>query len=65
MDSFYVEMVSWQRPQRVKILIPNLTEYKIYSWNLGYHVIKMNAHPPNTYKAIFSIKELINDIVTS
>ena len=45
MDSFYVEMVSWQRPQRVKILIPILTEYKIYSWKLGYRVIKMNAHP--------------------
>ena len=44
-DSLYVEMVSWQRLQRVKILIPNLTEYKKYSWKLGYHVIKMNAHP--------------------
>ena len=31
MESLYVEMVSWQRPQRVKILIPNSTEYKIYS----------------------------------
>ena len=25
MDSFYVEMVSGQRPQSVKIIIPNLT----------------------------------------
>ena len=45
MDSLYVEMVSWQRPQPVKMLIPNLTEYKIYSRKLGYHTIKMNAHP--------------------
>ena len=45
MDSLYVEMVSWQRPQPVKILIPTLTEYKIYSLKLGYHAIKMNAHP--------------------
>ena len=35
MDSFYVEMVSWQRPQPVKMLIPNLTDYKIYSRKLG------------------------------
>ena len=64
MDSFYVEMVSWQRPQRVKILISNLTEYKIYSWKLGYHAIKwMLAHYPYTYKAIYSINKLINDIV--
>ena len=45
MDSLYVEMVSWQTPQPVKMLIPNLTEYKIYSRNLGYHAINMNAHP--------------------
>ena len=45
MDSLYVELVSWQRPQPVKMLIPNLTEYKIYSRKLGYHAIKMNAHP--------------------
>ena len=45
MDSLYVEMVSWQRPQPVKMLIPNLTEYKIYSRNLGYHAIKIC--PPN------------------
>ena len=44
MDILYVEMVSWQRPQPVKMLIPNLTEYKIYSRKLGYHAIKMNAH---------------------
>ena len=31
MDSYCVEMVSLQRPQRVKILNSNLTEYKIYS----------------------------------
>ena len=31
MESLYVEMVYLQRPQRVKNLIPNLTEYKIYS----------------------------------
>ena len=31
MASLYVEMVSWQRLQRVKILNPNLTEYIIYS----------------------------------
>ena len=29
----------------VKMLILNLTEYKIYSQKLGYHAIKMNAHP--------------------
>ena len=45
MDSLYVEMVSWQGPQPVKMLIPNLAEYKIYSRKLGYHAIKMNAHP--------------------
>ena len=45
MDSLYVEMVSWQRPQPVKLLIPKLTENKIYSRKLGYHAIKMNAHP--------------------
>ena len=45
MDSLYVEMVSWQRPQCVKSSNPNLTEYIINSWKLGYHVIKMNAHP--------------------
>ena len=66
MDSFYVEMVSWQRPQRVKILIPNLIEYKIYSWKLGFHIIKwMPTHYPNTNKAIYSINELIYDIVIS
>ena len=64
MESLYVEMVSWQRLQRVKILIPNLTEYKIYSGKLGYHLIKwMPTRYPNTYKAIYSINELINDIV--
>ena len=47
MDSLYVEMVSWQIQQHVKILIPNLTEYKIYSWKLGNHLIKMNAGPPS------------------
>ena len=26
MDSLYAEMVSWQRPQPVKMLIPNVTE---------------------------------------
>ena len=67
MDSLYVEMVSWQRPQPVKMLILNLTEYKIYSRKLGYHAIKMNAPPPppeypNTYKAILGNSELINDI---
>ena len=45
MDSLYVEMVSWQRPQPVKMLIQNLTEYKINSRKLGYHAIKMNTHP--------------------
>ena len=45
MDSLYVEMLSWQRPQPVKIIIPNLTEYKIYSRKLWYHAIKMNAYP--------------------
>ena len=45
MDSLYVEMVSWQRPQPVKMLISNLTEYKIYSQKFGYHAIKMNAYP--------------------
>ena len=45
MDSLYAEMVSWQRSQPVKMLIPNLTEYKIYSRKLGYHAIKINAHP--------------------
>ena len=45
MDSLYVEMVFWQSLQCVKMLITNLTEYKIVSWKLGYHVIKMNAHP--------------------
>ena len=44
MDSLYVEMVSWQRPQPVKMLIRNLTEYKIYSRKLWYHAIKMNAY---------------------
>ena len=44
MDSLYVEMVSWQRLQPVKMLIPSLTEYKIYSGKLGYHALKMNAH---------------------
>ena len=44
MDSLYVEMVSWQRPQCVRKLIPNLNEYKIYSWKLGYYVIKMKAY---------------------
>ena len=29
----------------VKLLFPNVTEYKIYSRKLGYHAIKMNAHP--------------------
>ena len=64
MDRLYVEMVSGQRPQRVNILIPNLTEYKIYSWKLGYDVIKwIPTHYPNTYKAIYSINELLSDIV--
>ena len=31
MDGLYVEVVYLQRPQRVKILIQNLTEYKIFS----------------------------------
>ena len=63
MDSLYVEMVSWQRPQPVKMLIPNLTEYKIYSRKLGYHAIKwMPTQYPNTYKAILSNSEIINDI---
>ena len=44
MDSLYVEMVSWQTLQPVKILIPNLTEYKVYIRKLGYRAIKMNAH---------------------
>ena len=44
MDSLYVEMVSLQRPQPVKMLIPTLTEYKIYNRKLGYHAIKRNAH---------------------
>ena len=35
-------MLKWQP---VKMLIPNLIEYKIYSPKLGYHAIKMNAHP--------------------
>ena len=64
MDSLYVEMVSWQRPQHVKMLIPNLTEYNIYSWKLGYHAIKwMPTQYPNTYKASFSNNELTNNIV--
>ena len=46
MDSLYVEMVSWQRPQRVKILIQNLTEYKIYSWKMGHHVIARGQSGP-------------------
>ena len=63
-ESLYVEMVSWQRRQWVKISIPNLTEYKIYSWKLGYHLIKwLPTYYPNTYKAIYSINELICDIV--
>ena len=45
MESLYVEMVSWQRPQSVKKLIPNLTEYKIYGWKLGYHLIKNDCPP--------------------
>ena len=45
MDSLYVEMIFWQRPQPVKMLIPNLTEYKVYSRKLGYHAIKINAYP--------------------
>ena len=49
MDSLYVEMVSWQRPQPVKMLIPNLSEYKIYSQKLGYHAIEMYAHPISKY----------------
>ena len=62
MDSVYVEMVSWQKSQPLKILIPNLTEYKIYSRKLGYHAIKMNATQyPNTYKAILNNNEVIND----
>ena len=63
MDSLYVEMVSWQRLQSVKMFIPNLTEYKIYSRKLGYHAIKlMPTQYPNTYKAILGNSELINDI---
>ena len=63
MDSLYVEMVSWQRPQPVKMLIPNLIEYKIYSRKMGYYAIKcMPTQYPNTYKAILSSSELINDI---
>ena len=43
-----------------------LTEYKIYSRKLGYHGIKMNAHPlPKYNKGIYSIKKLINDTVIS
>ena len=61
MDSFYVEMVSWKRSQRGKIWIPNLTEYKIYSWKLGDHEIKrMPTHYPNINKAIDRINELIS-----
>ena len=45
MDSLYVEMVSWQIPQPVKMLISNLTEYKIYSWKLGYYAIKNECQP--------------------
>ena len=64
MDSLYVQMVSWQRPQSVKILIPNLTEYKIYSWKLEHRVIKMNTHPISEYiLSHFSNNELINYIV--
>ena len=45
------------------MLIPNLTEYRIYSRKLGYHAIKlMPTKYPNTYKAILSNSELINDI---
>ena len=45
------------------MLIPNLTEYKIYSQKMGYHAIKrMPTQYPNTYKAILSNNELINDI---
>ena len=63
MDSLYVEMVSWQRPQPVKMLIPNLTEYKINSQKLAYHAIKRMPIPyPNTYKAFLNNCELINDI---
>ena len=64
MDSLYVELVSRQRPQCVKMLIPNFTEYKIYSWKLGHHAIKwIPTQNPNTYKAIFSNNELTNDII--
>ena len=28
---FYVEIVSWQRSQRIKIVIQILTKYKIYT----------------------------------
>ena len=62
MDSLYVEMVSWQRPQPVNMLLPNLTEYKISSRKLGYHAINwMPIQYPNKYKASLS-NELINDV---
>ena len=34
----------------LKFLIPNLTEYKIYTWKLGCLVIKMNAQTLSKYK---------------
>ena len=56
-------MLKWYLDKDVKMLIPNLTECKIYSRKLGYLAIKMNAPQyPNTYKAILSNSELINDI---
>ena len=61
---FICEMVSWQISKSVKKLIPNLTKYKIYSWKLGYDIIKwIPTRYLNTYKTIYSINELINDIV--
>ena len=64
MGSFYVEMIYWQRSQRVKIWIPNLSEYKIYSWKYVYH----GYYNQKTFiesKAIYRINAVINYIIVS
>ena len=52
---FCVEMVSWQRWEHVKLLIPSLTEYKTYSWNIGVLWQNMNACPLSLYKAFYLV----------
>ena len=61
----YVEMVSWQRLQRVKKLFQIWlnTKYTVENWGtMSYKW--MPTRFPNTYKAIYSINELINDLIT-